>query len=516
MKVIILAAGIGSRLTPITQFKPKSMVKVNGKPILEYQIDGYIKAGISESDIYIVTGYMDDHIDSYIRRNYSRVHIVQNNDFRNTNNMYSLYLALCHIENKLGNLEQTIFISNADCVYSEKLMNDFVNCPLENAIAVDLEFFNEESMKIELDDNGHLTNIAKTISKENSNGISLDIYKYSKEAIRELFAIVKGFVEDKKELNHWTEVAFPHLFKKIKINYFDICKESWVEIDNFQDLAIADKLFSKFNLLNKKAIICDIDGTVFIGNTPIKGAIDFIEKNHNNYDFYFATNNTSKIPTDYVQKLAECGIIISERQVLTPLMSLIEYIKKTQLSSVYLIANDRVYNFLKQECPKTEFGFDLENNQALILTYDSEINYQKLKNASILLNKKQDIIFLATHTDMFCPTENGPIPDIGSFIKLISSTTNRDPDIIFGKPNSLLIEHQIKNYDISAVVLVGDRIYTDKKLADNVGCDFICVLSGETKRQDIDGEELFPSLILGDLGDLENFTSSKQRINFIL
>ena len=87
---IILAAGIGSRLYPLTQEYPKSLIKVNGREILDYQIQGYLKAGIKEENIYIVTGYKHEMITEYLCDHYSKVNEIYSPDYLTTNNMYSL------------------------------------------------------------------------------------------------------------------------------------------------------------------------------------------------------------------------------------------------------------------------------------------------------------------------------------------------------------------------------------------------------------------------------------------
>ena len=98
---VILAAGIGSRLYPITEVMPKSLVRVNGREIVDYQIQGYIKAGIKEEDISIVTGYRSPQFKDYLQTNYPKVNVIENKDYLTTNNMYSLYMALNFIkENK--------------------------------------------------------------------------------------------------------------------------------------------------------------------------------------------------------------------------------------------------------------------------------------------------------------------------------------------------------------------------------------------------------------------------------
>lgn len=500
---IILAAGIGSRLYPLTQEYPKSLVKVNGREILDYQIQGYLKAGIKEENIYIVTGYKHEMITEYLCNHYSKVNEIYSPDYLTTNNMYSLYLGLNEI-NKLG-LENInyLFINNADCLYDEQLMSEFVNSEYESAIAVEIGTYIEESMKVVQNQDGSLNNIAKTILEKDSVGVSVDLYKYSQLAVKRLFEIVKDYIEVKKDLKQWTEVAFPELFKTEKVYPFDIKHKKWVEVDNNDDLLLADKLFSNFDISKKKLLICDMDGTLYIGDQPIQNAIDFVNSNQN-LKYKFLTNNTSKVPSQYYTKLREIGIShIQEDDILTPLYPLINYIKSKNIRSIYLVATNLVKMFLMIQLPETSFEYDTENNQAVILTYDTEIDYEKLKNICILLNNNREVEYLATHSDIFCPSEQGAIPDIGSYIELVKTVTKKSPDVIFGKPNIELVKELLSEYSKDEIAVVGDRLYTDKKLADNIGCDFICVLSGETTRLDVQNYTgTYPDIVLRDLGYL--------------
>ncbi len=237
-------------------------------------------------------------------------------------------------------------------------------------------------------------------------------------------------------------------------------------------------------------------------HTAITSAVDFVKQNQTKFDFYFLTNNTSKTPEDYVNKLANLDITCSSQQIITPLYALIDYIKSNQYTSVYLVANDKVQDFVQTHLPDTSLHFDLDENQAICLTYDTDITYQKLKNMAILLNNK-DIPYIVTHSDIFCPTENGPIPDIGSFIQLLEATNSKQPTIILGKPSIHMIQNVISQYNIEDIAIIGDRLYTDKKLADNANCDFICVLSGDTNRLDIALDETkYPALVIEDLGKI--------------
>lgn len=139
----------------------------------------------------------------------------------------------------------------------------------------------------------------------------------------------------------------------------------------------------------------------------------------------------------------------------------------------------------------------------VVLGYDTERNYEKIKTAALLL-QKPGVAYLASHCDRVCPTEDGPIPDIGNMISLFETATGRAPDMVFGKPNACMVT-DIKARDgltAAEVFLVEDRIYTDGESAHRVGCDFICVLSGETDRAMLEELDPAPRAIVRNVGDL--------------
>ncbi|MGA2884913.1 MAG: HAD hydrolase-like protein [Halobacteriota archaeon] len=216
------------------------------------------------------------------------------------------------------------------------------------------------------------------------------------------------------------------------------------------------------------------------------------------------TNNTSKLPEDYRTRLNALGIPADAEHVVTPLAPLIAYLREHALRHVYLLANARLTAYLRKALPGLELTADPEACEALIVTYDTELTYEKLSDAALLLQQNPRLTFLATHGDLVCPTERGFVPDAGCILSVLEQATGRTPSTVFGKPNPLLLERVTAQYRPSEMVVVGDRMYTDRQMARNVGCDFICVLSGETTREQIDelSEEGFPSLIVKDLEDL--------------
>lgn len=233
MKALILAAGLGTRLAPITNDRPKSMVLVNGKPILVKQIENLINNGIN--DIIIVTGYKSEIIEKLISENYPYINIIKSSDYMNTNNMYSAYLARKLLEN------EDFLMMNADVYYDESIITELLKDNYVNAIVTDIGSYNEESMKV-IEKNSKIISISKQISEEDALGNSIDVYKFSKEAGKLFFKKCCEYIETKLELKLWSEVALNDILDEID---FTACplKGRWVEIDNHEDLQMACDLF---------------------------------------------------------------------------------------------------------------------------------------------------------------------------------------------------------------------------------------------------------------------------------
>ena len=266
-----------------------------------------------------------------------------------------------------------------------------------------------------------------------------------------------------------------------------------------------------FDVSKKKAFVCDLDGTLFMGANPIRSAVDFVIESTKSgrFAFYYLTNNTSKCPEEYMEKIAGAAIPVSSGQILTPLITLEAYIREQGFRSVYLIASAKVTAYLAARLADTDvrFEYDPEANELIALTYDRELSYDKLAKATQLWNMRNcppgpmcpvrtanraPVDFVATHPDACCPSERGPIPDIGGMMKFLEITNGMRPSHVFGKPSQTLLAPVLARFKPEEIAVVGDRLYTDKAIADNAGVDFVCVLSGETTTDDLASYEGTP------------------------
>ena len=258
-----------------------------------------------------------------------------------------------------------------------------------------------------------------------------------------------------------------------------------------------------FELSRKKAFVCDLDGTLFMGPNPIAPAVKFVidSTNSGRFSFFYLTNNTSKTPAEYMKKISGAAIPVKPEQILTPLITLEAYIREKGYKSVYLVASDAVVAHMSERLADAGVVFEYapERNGLAALAYDRELTYEKFRRLTALWNMRNGgnaavglktlsggpVDFVATHPDCCCPSEEGPIPDVGGMLKFLETTNGMKPSHVFGKPSPSLLEPVLAKFRKEEVAVVGDRLYTDKAIADNAGVDFVCVLSGETTPADL-------------------------------
>ena len=239
MKALILAAGLGTRLAPITDNIPKSLVSVDGKPILFKQIENLYENRID--DITIISGYKAEVLEKAAHENWPEIKIVESVDYASTNNMYSAYLGLKAMFSNAKIIEPFLMM-NADVFYDASVIQALLQNSDPNLIVVDLGRYIEESMKV-IEENGRITSISKQITPEKALGCSIDVYKFGTDGGQAFFNHCVNYIEHRKELKLWSEVALNDALSDVT---FHACPLNgrWLEIDNHEDLAAAAKLFT--------------------------------------------------------------------------------------------------------------------------------------------------------------------------------------------------------------------------------------------------------------------------------
>ena len=124
----------------------------------------------------------------------------------------------------------------------------------------------------------------------------------------------------------------------------------------------------------KRCVVLDMDGTVYVGSIPITGAVDFIKKYWDKLDFYFLSNNTSKSPDTYVKRLNSMGIPATLDLILSPTTPLVDFLKENGIHTAYIVGNRDFQNDLAKRMP--ELKQQEEGAQAVILAYDTELTYE--------------------------------------------------------------------------------------------------------------------------------------------
>lgn len=252
-------------------------------------------------------------------------------------------------------------------------------------------------------------------------------------------------------------------------------------------------------LSQMRCFLMDMDGTVFLGERLLPGAVELVDYlEQREIPYFFLTNNSSRSKADYAQKLNRLGLTVSEQRIFTSGEATALYLHKRMPSARLFIAGT---DSLKEEFRQHDFEIVEERPDAVVLGFDTTLTYNRLWKLCDFV--RAGLPYFATHPDINCPTENGFMPDIGAMIAFVQTSTGRQPDVIVGKPNPPIIEAVTAKSGIPLqfTVMIGDRLYTDIALG-RTGITTVLVLSGETKAADVAGSPFQPDWIVENLAEL--------------
>ncbi len=252
-----------------------------------------------------------------------------------------------------------------------------------------------------------------------------------------------------------------------------------------------------------RCFLLDMDGTFYLGDRLLEGALRFIDLlRAQGKQFLFLTNNSSKQGRQYAEKITRLGLPLPEELVLTSGEATAVYLKDHNPGArLFVVGTPPLEEEFRQH------GFELveENPQFIVLGFDQTLTYRKLWRLCDLV--RAGVPYIATHADFNCPTETGWMPDVGAMIAFVKAATGREPDLVVGKPNRMIVEAAASKMGLKVEQLgmIGDRLYTDIALGQSSGITTVLVLSGETKLEDVEGSPHKPDYIFENLGGVADW-----------
>ena len=250
MKAIILAAGEGRRLRPLTENKPKCMVELFGKNLLDWKIDVLKECGIS--DIIIITGYMSDKI------NFKQVRFYENKLFETTNMVETLFCAR-------EEFNDSLLIIYGDIIFEKKVLEKILKNKDEISLVIDenwkeywkIRFENplDDAESLELDQEGFIQSIGQKVKVlDEISGQYIGLFKFPKKSIQKILEFYDKMKEksktEKNPLNsnlpfkksYMTDFLQAMIYSGFKVKAIPV-KNGWLELDSIEDYNIYKKLF---------------------------------------------------------------------------------------------------------------------------------------------------------------------------------------------------------------------------------------------------------------------------------
>tara|TARA_B100000809_G_scaffold91325_1_gene89835 strand:- start:89 stop:856 length:768 start_codon:yes stop_codon:yes gene_type:complete len=241
IKAIILAAGVGSRIRPLTDNCPKSLLKINGKTILEMMLSHIQACGINE--VVFVLGYLQNQIKDYVKIQFPDliVQFITNEKYEVTNTGYSLMLTKDFVQ------DSTFIKFDADVVFDINILKSLIASEYDNCLCIDKNInLDAEEIKVIIKDDNRVVKASKTVNPVDAIGESIGIEKISGETACTLFNELELMMKDEQYHQEYYEAAYERLIEKdVPFHALDISGLKWTEIDTQEDFMLAENIFSQ-------------------------------------------------------------------------------------------------------------------------------------------------------------------------------------------------------------------------------------------------------------------------------
>jgi len=251
-------------------------------------------------------------------------------------------------------------------------------------------------------------------------------------------------------------------------------------------------------LLDISHLLIDMDGVLYRGDVPLPRLPEFVAfLRRRPIPFALVTNNSTRTPQQYADKLARMGVEIEPAEVLTSGQATARYLARSYPpgTRVHVFGMDSLREAVMEE------GFVLADKDVavVIASMDRDLNYEKLKRASLLI--RRGALFVATNLDPTQPTDEGLLPGTGSMIAALRIASETEP-VAIGKPEPTMFQLAMQAMDAQpqTTAVLGDRVDTDLVGGRQAGCRTIGVLSGSSGRTEM--EAFGPDFLFEDIAEL--------------
>ena len=252
--------------------------------------------------------------------------------------------------------------------------------------------------------------------------------------------------------------------------------------------------------MRKENYLIDMDGVLIHGNKMIPGADEFIQRlKKKKKKFLITTNNPSFTPGDLVHRLKTIGLNIEPEQIFTSAMAAANFVSSQNPQGKAFVIGE---SGLTEALHKVDYILTDMDPDYVILGETENYSFPQITKAIQLI--MDGAIFVATNPDSTGPSDKGVVPACGAMAALIEKATGKPP-FFTGKPNPLMMRSALNYLGVHSenTTMVGDRMDTDIIAGIESGMNTILVLSGISRRKDIDYYPYRPNEIFNSVADLE-------------
>jgi 4-nitrophenyl phosphatase len=251
-----------------------------------------------------------------------------------------------------------------------------------------------------------------------------------------------------------------------------------------------------------RGAVFDVDGTVVRGDDPLPGAVEGVERvRAAGIPTLFVSNNPTKPPAAYVDRLSRAGFETTADRVITAGTVAVDYLDATRPDDrLYLIGEEGVRRQLR------DAGLTLTDDpdaaEALVVSIDRDFDYEDL--CAGLWALRRDVPFIGTDPDVVIPAADRDVPGSGAIIRAVAGVAEREPNIVLGKPSEPALEAVRDRLGVPPgdCFVVGDRLDTDIALGARAGMTTVLVRTGITDTV-LEDAPVEPDYVLDTLAEID-------------